>query len=391
LALSEFRIAKLLSTLRAVHPGVRRLAAEFWHFVEIETPLAPAEQQILARLLEYGARPPAAQPAGALFLVVPRIGTISPWSSKATDIARICGLAGVRRIERGTLYALDAELGADARARIAPLLHDRMTESVLERPDDAALLFRRCEPRPLDRVPLASLAQSNRELGLALADDEIEYLRDAFRSIGRDPTDAELTMFAQANSEHCRHKIFNAEWVIDGERKERSLFAMIRHTHAVRPEGTVLAYTDNAAVMQGRIVQRFHPDGEGVYRPRTALTHSVMKCETHNHPTAIAPFPGAATGAGGEIRDEGATGRGAKPKAGLVGYSVSHLRIPGAEQPWEAQDPGRPGRIVSALAIMLEGPIGAASFNNEFGRPVLAGYFRTFEQRVAGVQRGYHK
>ncbi|HEV8095252.1 MAG TPA: phosphoribosylformylglycinamidine synthase, partial [Burkholderiales bacterium] len=386
----EFRIAKLLPALQAIHPGIRRLAAEYWHFVETEAPLAPTAHAILSRLLQYGA-PPDRMPADALFLVVPRIGTISPWSSKATEIARICGLSGVRRIERGTLHALDARLDADARRRVAALLHDRMTESVLAGPDDTAGLFRRFEPRPLGRVPLAALERSNAELGLALADDEMEYLREAFRALGRDPTDAELTMFAQANSEHCRHKIFNAEWIVDGERKERSLFAMIRHTHAVRPQGTVVAYSDNAAVMQGRVAQQFHPDREGVYRPRPALTHTVMKCETHNHPTAIAPFPGAATGAGGEIRDEGATGRGAKPKAGLVGYSVSHLRIPGAEQPWEAEDAGRPERIVSALSIMLEGPIGAASFNNEFGRPALAGYFRTFEQKVAGVQRGYHK
>jgi phosphoribosylformylglycinamidine synthase len=389
-ALSEFRIAKLLPALQAVHPGIRRLAAEYWHFAETEAPLAPTEHDLLSRLLQYGA-PPDRMPAGALFLVVPRIGTISPWSSKATEIARICGLSRVRRIERGTLYALDARLDADARRRVAALLHDRMTESVRAGPDDAAELFRRFEPRTLGCVPLAALERSNVELGLALTEDEIEYLREAFRALGRDPTDAELTMFAQANSEHCRHKIFNAEWVIDGERKERSLFAMIRHTHAVCPQGTVVAYSDNAAVMEGRVAQQFHPDGSGVYRPRHALTHTVMKCETHNHPTAIAPFPGAATGAGGEIRDEGATGRGAKPKAGLVGYSVSHLRIPGAEQPWETGDAGRPDRIVSALSIMLEGPIGAASFNNEFGRPALAGYFRTFEQNVAGVQRGYHK
>jgi phosphoribosylformylglycinamidine synthase len=389
-ALSEFRIAKLLPALQAIHPGIRRLAAEYWHFAETEALLAPAEHDILSRLLQYGA-PPDRMPAGALFLVVPRIGTISPWSSKATEIARICGLSRVRRIERGTLYALDAQLDADARTRVAALLHDRMTESVLAGPDDAAELFRRFDPRPLVRVPLASLEQANVELGLALTEEEIEYLRAAFRALGRDPTDAELTMFAQANSEHCRHKIFNAEWIVDGERKERSLFAMIRYTHAVCPQGTVVAYSDNAAVMEGRVAQQFHPDGGGVYQPRAVLTHTVMKCETHNHPTAIAPFAGAATGAGGEIRDEGATGRGAKPKAGLVGYSVSHLRIPGAEQPWETEDTGRPDRIVSALSIMLEGPIGAASFNNEFGRPALAGYFRTFEQKVAGVQRGYHK
>jgi phosphoribosylformylglycinamidine synthase len=387
-ALSEFRIAKLQSALGT---GIRSISAEFWHFVEIERPLDPAESRVLERLLEYGAKFPAAPASRSRVLVVPRLGTISPWSSKASDIARICGLTAVRRIERGTLYALDAVLGPEERQRVAAVLHDRMTESVLAGPEDADALFRHFEPRRLGRVPLAELEEANRTLGLALADDEIEYLRQAYRGLGRDPTDAELTMFAQANSEHCRHKIFNAEWVVDGVPKERSLFAMIRHTHAMHPQGTVVAYSDNAAVMEGRVVQQFHPDGAGVYRPREALTHTVMKCETHNHPTAIAPFPGAATGAGGEIRDEGATGRGAKPKAGLVGYSVSNLRIPGGEQPWEAQDPGRPDRIVSALDIMLEGPIGAASFNNEFGRPALAGYFRTFEQNVAGVQRGYHK
>ena len=390
-ALSEFRIAKLLPALRAIDPGIRGLSAEFWHFVEIGAPLEPAGEERLARLLLYGTAPVRESPRGALFLVVPRLGTISPWSSKATEIARICGLTQVHRIERGTLYAIDASFGAEARARVAALLHDRMTESVLGHPDDAGQLFRHFAPRPLERVALAALEEANRGLGLALSEDEIAYLRDAFRAIGRDPTDAELTMFAQANSEHCRHKIFNAAWRVDGEPKERSLFEMIRHTHAAHPQGTVIAYSDNAAVIEGREVECLHPDGDHVYRPHTKLLHSVIKCETHNHPTAIAPFAGAATGAGGEIRDEGATGRGARPKAGLVGYSVSHLRIPGAGQPWEQADFGRPGRIVSALAIMLEGPIGAASFNNEFGRPVLAGYFRTFEQEVAGVLRGYHK
>jgi len=390
-ALSEFRVAKLLPSLRSDHRGLRGIAAEFWHFAEVETPLSAHEEGILARLLDYGAPLAGGHGGGGVLVVVPRIGTISPWSSKATDIARCCGLTKIRRIERGTVYHLAGEVPFDARPRIAALLHDRMTESVLDGLDDAALLFRRVEPRLLERVPVAQIEQANRALGLALAEDEIEYLRSSFQAMGRDPTDAELTMFAQANSEHCRHKIFNADWIVDGERKERSLFAMIRQTHAVHPQGTVLAYSDNAAVMEGRSARRFQPDGEGTYRPHAELTHTVMKCETHNHPTAIAPFPGAATGAGGEIRDEGATGRGAKPKAGLVGYSVSHLRIPGAEQPWETANPGRPEHIVSALSIMIEGPIGAASFNNEFGRPNLAGYFRTFEQRVAGVQRGYHK
>ncbi len=397
-ALSAFRLDKLLPQLKQIHAGVSGLAAETWHFVEIERYPTETERRVLARLLEYGDPLEGDRPAGALFLVVPRIGTISPWSSKATDIARSCGLGFVRRIERGCAFhvAVPGKLGTAEHAALAAPLHDRMTETVLESLEGAEALFRHVAPRPLGHVPFGTggrgaLERANRELGLALSEDEIDYLLDAYRALGRDPTDAELTMFAQANSEHCRHKIFNADWIVDGEKMKHSLFAMIRHTHAAHPEGTVLAYSDNAAIMQGRELQRFYPDAGGVYRAHAELTHTVMKCETHNHPTAISPFPGAATGAGGEIRDEGATGRGAKPKAGLVGYSVSHLRLPGAPRPWEAHDPGKPGRIVSALAIMLEGPIGAASFNNEFGRPNLCGYFRTFEAELAGVARGYHK
>jgi phosphoribosylformylglycinamidine synthase len=388
-ALSDFRLAKLLQDLKKAQPAVRSVAAEFWHFVEAATPPGDGERAVLEKLLRYGT-PPGGAPAGEAFLVVPRIGTLSPWASKATDIARNCGLAGVRRIERGILYSVSSAERTDREA-VGALLHDRMTESVLGSLEDAAALFRHVPPRPLGRVPVAALEEANVRLGLALNEEEIAYLRDAYRGMGRDPTDAELTMFAQANSEHCRHKIFNADWIVDGERKDRSLFAMIRHTHAASPQGTVLAYSDNAAILEGVGAKRFFPDADGVYRAHAQLTHYVAKCETHNHPTAISPFPGAATGAGGEIRDEGATGRGAKPKAGLVGYSVSNLRIPGAERPWEARDYGRPGRIASALQIMLEGPIGAAAFNNEFGRPNLAGYFRSFEQEVGGAQRGYHK
>jgi phosphoribosylformylglycinamidine synthase len=386
-ALQEFRLAKLLPPLQSAQPGIRGLTAEFRHFVECEEVLSAEEEKLLVRLLEYGAPPQAAQPGDTLYLVVPRVGTISPWSSKATDIARNCGLSKVKRIERGTAYYVAGGKRSDA---VAALLHDRMTETVLGAFEEAGQLFQHVSPRPLERVPLGALEEANRSLGLALSEDEIAYLREAYGAMGRDPTDAELTMFAQANSEHCRHKIFNADWIVDGQRKDRSLFAMIKHTHAANPRGTVLAYADNAAIMEGRLARRFYAGADGVYAPRSERTHTVMKVETHNHPTAIAPFPGAATGAGGEIRDEGATGRGAKPKAGLVGYSVSNLRIPGALQPWE-QDYGKPNRIVSALAIMLEGPIGAAAFNNEFGRPNLAGYFRTFEANVGGVQRGYHK
>jgi len=386
-ALSDFRLAKLLPQLQRIQPRVRAVAAEYRHLVELESPLPAGGEALLERLLHYGEVPPAPQAGDILYFVVPRVGTLSPWASKATDIARNCGLESVRRIERGVGYFVR---GGSRDEAVAALLHDRMTETVLASFEDADRLFQHVPPRPLGRVPLAALEDANARLGLALSEEEIAYLREAYGRMRRDPTDAELTMFAQANSEHCRHKIFNADWIVDGERQAQSLFAMIRHTHAANPQGTVLAYADNAAIMEGRDARRVAPGPDGVYAGLVERTHTVMKVETHNHPTAISPFPGAATGAGGEIRDEGATGRGAKPKAGLVGYSVSHLRIPGAIRPWE-DDVGKPGRIVSALDIMLEGPIGAASFNNEFGRPNLAGYFRPFEAEVAGVRRGYHK
>ncbi len=395
-ALSAFRLDKLNSRLAALHRSLRILAAEYWHFAELEREPAQNEASVLERLLEYGepAAPPASE--GALLLVVPRLGTISPWSSKATEIARHCGLGALRRVERGLAYRLaGGRAVASHRQDILALLHDRMTETVLEDFDQAGQLFRHFEPRPMASVPVLSegrraLEAANAKMGLALSPDEIDYLLDHFRAAGRDPSDVELTMFAQANSEHCRHKIFNASWVIDGEPQPRSLFGMIRRTHELRPQGTIVAYSDNAAVMEGRVARRFYPREGGRYAAREELMHTLMKCETHNHPTAISPFPGAATGSGGEIRDEGATGRGARPKAGLCGFSVSHLRIPGFEQPWEVTE-GRPARIASALSIMLEGPIGAASFNNEFGRPNLAGYFRSFEARVGGTVRGYHK
>jgi phosphoribosylformylglycinamidine synthase len=402
-ALSAFRLEKLNSRLASIHPSIRLEAADFWHFVDVERALTAPEERVLERLLEdpSAGSGQAGQAAtrearrGRLVLVVPRIGTISPWSSKATDIARACALGAVRRIERGIAYYVSGAAADERRAEVAAVLADRMTESVLESFDAADALFRRFEPKPLATVPVlargrAALEQANAAMGLALAADEIDYLLEHFRSIRRDPTDVELTMFAQANSEHCRHKIFNASWVIDGNPRVETLFGMIRTTHARNPKGTVVAYSDNAAIMEGGVARTFHPDRDGRYGFREQLVHTLMKCETHNHPTAISPFPGAATGSGGEIRDEGATGRGGKPKAGLCGFSVSHLRIPGWEQPWE-RTIGRPGRIASALQIMLDGPIGAASFNNEFGRPNLAGYFRTYEAEVAGVARGYHK
>ena len=401
-ALSPFRLSKLLHSLSQAHSAhrVATLGATYWHFVEVARPLAAAERTTLERLLTYG--PEAADTDavdGARLLVVPRPGTISPWSSKATDIARNCGLAAVARIERGIVFRVGsrdgAPLAAADRAALLPLLHDRMTEAVFGDLADAEKLFAHFPPRPLTTIALhrdgrAALVRANAELGLALATDEVEYLDENFRRLGRDPTDVELMMFAQANSEHCRHKIFNADWIVDGVPQEQSLFAMIRATHRAHPGGTVVAYSDNAAVMEGTTVARFHPRANDKYGAMPELTHTLMKVETHNHPTAIAPFPGAATGSGGEIRDEGATGIGGKPKAGLTGFTVSNLRIPGLTHAWE-QDYGKPERIASALAIMLEGPIGGASFNNEFGRPNLAGYFRTFEQRVAGEVRGYHK
>jgi phosphoribosylformylglycinamidine synthase len=401
-ALSQFRLDKLAVSLRERERRVRGIAANFHHFLDLSRPPGAAERSVLERLLGYGPRRSAVEPAGRLVLVVPRPGTISPWSSKATDIAHVCGLRLVRRIERGVAYRLDiaGELPDALLLELAAPLFDRMTEAPLLGLEDACRLFVEHEPRPVRHVALgtdgrAALSAVNAELGLALSTDEIDYLVAAYATLGRDPTDVEIMMFAQANSEHCRHKIFNASWVVDGVAQERSLFAMIRHTHACSPQGVLSAYKDNAAVIAGPTGARLDPDPRtGAYRYLEEHLDILMKVETHNHPTAISPFPGAATGSGGEIRDEGATGRGGRPKAGLVGFSVSNLRIPGAVQPWE-QAACRPERIASALEIMLEGPIGAAAFNNEFGRPNVLGFFRSFEQRApgdaAGVTRGYHK
>jgi phosphoribosylformylglycinamidine synthase len=394
-ALSAFRRKKLLQNLAPVIPGLR-LDAEYWHFVMADRALTEGERQRLERILTYGPSGASAITEGALMLVVPRVGTISPWSSKATDIARHCGLQHVERIERGVAYWIDGNLSEAHKTAVAPLIHDRMTETVFESFDEVARLFQHIRALPLASVDTvhggtAALERANREMGLALSPDEVSYLADYFARIERNPTDVELMMFAQANSEHCRHKIFNADWIIDGEPQAQSLFGMIRATHEKNPRGTVVAYTDNASIIEGAAVARFYPNEDRTYRFSEAPTHILMKVETHNHPTAISPFPGAATGAGGEIRDEGATGRGAKPKAGLTGFTVSNLQIPDFEQPWEKHSYGRPARIASALQIMIEGPIGGASFNNEFGRPNLCGYFRTFEQQVAGETRGYHK
>ncbi|HEY3433562.1 MAG TPA: phosphoribosylformylglycinamidine synthase [Rhodocyclaceae bacterium] len=391
-AFSASRLSRLVEQVRAVAPGLAGLQAEHWYFVETESALAESEQARLKDLLGIPASLPA-ETAGDLLLVTPRIGTISPWASKATDIARNCGFTGINRIERGIAYRLSGK-GLD-KALIAAKLHDRMTESVLSTIDEGEQLFRHFAPQPLTTVDILAggrdaLVKANGELGLALSEDEVDYLVTNFTKLGRNPTDVELMMFAQANSEHCRHKIFNASWTLDGKDQSHSLFGMIRETHKAHPEGTVVAYSDNAAVVEGATIQRFFPRADGSYAYSEEKTHILAKVETHNHPTAIAPFAGAATGSGGEIRDEGATGRGSKPKAGLCGFSVSDLNIPGYGQPWESSY-GKPERIASALDIMIDGPLGAAAFNNEFGRPNLAGYFRTFEQEFDGEVRGYHK
>src|SRR4051812_7465646 len=364
------------------------------HLVASDHALAPAERERLAALLTYG-EPYTGGSVGPLLVVTPRFGTLSPWASKATDIAHNCGLA-VRHIERAVEYRLEtasgwlggkASLAPAQRAAIAALLHDRMTESVVDTVADAHALFTQLQPQPMEHVDVlgggrAALEDANRRFGLALAEDEIEYLVQSFTALQRNPTDVELMMFAQANSEHCRHKIFNASFTVDGVPQEHSLFGMIRHTHRTHPEHTIVAYSDNAAVMEGHAIERFLPGDDGAYGKSPAMQHVLMKVETHNHPTAISPFPGASTGAGGEIRDEGATGRGSRPKAGLTGFTVSKL--------WDGKF-GKPGHIASPLQIMTEGPLGGAAFNNEFGRPNLLGYFREYEQQVAGVDRGYHK
>ncbi len=385
-AFTPARLARRLAGLQ----GVTQASAHFVHFAEVERPLTDAERRTLDALLTYGPKLDAPRIDGRAYVVVPRPGTVSPWSSKATDIARNCGLSAVRRLERGIEWRLAGEL-RDTRA-----LHDRMTEAVLPTLDAGAKLFEHHAPRPVTRVPVATLEQANASLGLALSKDEIEYLADAFSRMGRDPTDVELMMFAQANSEHCRHKIFNASFVIDGAPQPESLFQLIKRSTAATPGGVLSAYKDNAAVIEGFTAGRFFPDAaDGVYRAHVEPMHVLMKVETHNHPTAVSPYPGASTGSGGEIRDEGATGRGSKPKAGLVGFSVSNLKLPGATRPWEIEH-GKPGRIASALEIMTDGPLGGAAFNNEFGRPAIAGYFRTFELDVpaagGGTElRGYHK
>ena len=453
-ALSDFRAAALLRALREVAPQIASVSARFVHWVASDAALDAGSEDAVRRLLTYG-EPYGADPYGAapnhtdpsdidpsnidpnnpdtstpepdaadrtaLVVVTPRLGTISPWASKATDIVHNCGLA-IHRVERVTEYRLTlgeslrpgqpdstppaepyGPLGEDAWRACAELLHDRMTESAWSDPAAAASLFAERDPAPMAHVDVlgrgrAALGEADTTYGLALSDDEIDYLVESFTHLRRNPTDVELMMFAQANSEHCRHKIFNADFVIDGQPQLDSLFDMIRHTERVAGHGTVVAYKDNASIMAGGSVTRWLPEGgpdgpvgPSRYAAREGEVHVLMKVETHNHPTAISPFPGAATGAGGEIRDEGATGRGSQPKAGLTGFAVSHLRLADMDAPWEREDVGAPAHIASPLQIMLEGPIGAAAFNNEFGRPGLGGFFRVYEQTVDGVHRGYHK
>ncbi|MEY5098823.1 MAG: Phosphoribosylformylglycinamidine synthase [Pseudomonadota bacterium] len=404
-ALGNFRAQQLLPRLQAVSDKIIGISARFVHLVDTLAPLSAEQRESWKALLTYG-EPYEGETGGALVVVSPRIGTVSPWASKATDIARNCGFA-LKRVERITEYRLTLKSGLLSRAslseeqwgQVAVLLHDRMTESAFASREAANALFTELEAAPMEHVDIlgggrAALEQANVAWGLALADDEIEYLVKAFNGLGRNPTDVELMMFAQANSEHCRHKIFNAQFTIDGVEQDKSLFAMIRNTHQLNPQHTVIAYSDNASVMEGNRIERFVAKAGGetspAYSKEQVLQHVLMKVETHNHPTAISPFPGASTGAGGEIRDEGATGRGSKPKAGMTGFTVSKLW-----GGWSDQADGKPEHIASPLQIMTEGPLGGAAFNNEFGRPNLVGYFREYEQQIDSdadsVKRGYHK
>lgn len=399
-ALSAFREKRVLETLQAIEPAISSLQSGLRYYIDVEPErLDVQDHHRLYNLLdarEADDRPPPGLPV----FVVPRPGTRSPWSSKATDIVHNCGLESVRRLETGVRHVLGGLESADSLSpELIALLHDRMTEVLITDELEAARLFTTEDSAVLERVPLLSegksaLQRANQTLGLALSDDEIDYLDSNYRELDRDPSDAELMMFAQANSEHCRHKIFNASWTIDGDPQALSLFAMIRNTHAISPGGVLSAYHDNAAVIEGASANRWMATSDGHYRTIVEPTHIQIKVETHNHPTAISPFPGAATGAGGEIRDEGAIGNGGKPKAGLCGFMTSNLEIPEAVQPWE-RPVGKPSRIASALEIMTDGPLGSAAFNNEFGRPNLGGFFRSYCVKAdlpSGVQvRGFHK
>ncbi len=412
-ALSPFRLSKVLSSLQDSGSNISHIYAEFMHFTFSDTALNEMQQNTLSQILTYGPKSSPEVPSGELLLVIPRIGTISPWASRATDIAQHCGLGNILRIERGIAFYVATNSGSSTgevlseaeKNELIPLIHDRMTEMVFNQIKDAEKLYYHAAPKPLNNIDIlrggkSALDVANNEMGLALSPDEVDYLFENFSKIGRNPTDVELMMFAQANSEHCRHKIFNADWVIDGVAQANTLFGMIRNTHKLNPGNTVVAYSDNSSIVAAQKTKRFYPQNGHEYGFVEEDMHYLMKVETHNHPTAISPFAGAATGAGGEIRDEGATGIGSKPKAGLTGFSVSNLNIPNFTQPWE-QDSGKagydkPSRIASALQIMTDGPLGGAAYNNEFGRPNIAGYFRTFELETSNANgdmevRGYHK
>ncbi len=399
-AYSKFRKEKLLEKLQTVNPQIKDIHSEYLHIVWCEKKIAASEKDTLEKILHYGPKAQVLDFKDNSIITIPRPGTISPWASRATDIANHCGLYDIKRIERAVAVYIELKNGAllseDQKKVLALYLHDRMTEVSIFNLDDAKALFSHLAPKPIQYAEMLEhgkkvLNDFNKNLGLALSEDEIDYLFNYFTSIKRNPTDVELMMFAQANSEHCRHKIFNADWIVDGEKQSKSLFGMIKNTHQLHPGNTVVAYSDNSSIVEGAKINRFYPNQNGVYDNHEELTHFIMKVETHNHPTAISPFSGAATGAGGEIRDEGATGRGSKPKAGLTGFSVSNLRIPEFIQPWEKNDYGSPSRISSALQIMIDGPIGGASYNNEFGRPNIAGYFRTLEIEHDDEVKGFHK
>jgi len=396
---SEFRKSDLLKEAKKSSFDIKGLTSSYLHVVESKEKLSSKDQKNLSQILTYGEDiKEALVPENTIF-IGPRIGTISPWSSRASDIIQNCGI-NILRIERlktiSFITRSGKSLSQNEKKGLGQLFYDRMTESIFLDQDDINKLFIHHMPKPLNHINIndkgiSELQSFNKSEGLALSNDEIDYLFKYFSSENRNPSDAELMMFAQANSEHCRHKIFNASWVIDGKEQSESLFSMIRNTHKISPKKTIVAYSDNSSIIEGSMIKRFYPDINGLYLDNSELTHYLMKVETHNHPTAISPFSGAATGAGGEIRDEGATGRGSKPKAGLAGFSVSNLRIPNFIQAWEKNNIGKPDRIASSLQIMIDGPIGAASYNNEFGRPNILGYFRTLEYQIQDKKFGYHK
>jgi phosphoribosylformylglycinamidine synthase len=392
-ALGAFKAKSLQVKLTQAQPGLSLLGAEYIHFTDLNADLDEDKSEQLTQLLSYE-ESLNIDDAISSVIIIPRLGTISPWSSKATDIMHLCDITQINRIERAVVYHFDEKIVNHS--EVLSCVMDKMTESELADIDNAHAIFDHFEPRPFSSVDILSqgksaLEKTNIELGLALSDGEIDYLVESFIKLERNPTDIELMMFAQANSEHCRHKIFNADWTIDNTEQAKSLFSMIRNTYHKHPEGLLSVYSDNSAVMAGFDGERFYADKDGKYVSSNEHRAILMKVETHNHPTAIAPHPGAATGSGGEIRDEGATGKGSKPKVGLCGFSVSNLKINNATQPWEVEH-GKPSQIVSALDIMIEGPIGAAAFNNEFGRPNTLGYFRSYEQQTPdGDVRGYHK